>query len=259
MNKRILLILVVLSLIIVCSKTDAVFEILTFDRFRTQTPHYLMSGQMAIARQLLLDAGFSVRETSYVGPLTYNAPAVFYTGLLSERLNSSEVDNLVAFVNAGGGLVIQREWGDYGSDVDHLASRFGASFNPGPFGGGGYAHPVNKTKDHLIWDGPAGSVTTYDQVGSCSVIGVTGIGEHGSDPGEVGLAITTYGEGRVVFLTDVNAWDDWVDDVTPYPGTNNAIVWENMFLWAAGVPEPCVMVIAATSTAALLCWRRRRA
>jgi hypothetical protein len=36
-----------------------------------------------------------------------------------------------------------------------------------------------------------------------------------------------------VFLTDMDAWDSQDDPVTPTPGSNNAIVWENIFHWAS--------------------------
>jgi len=43
----------------------------------------------------------------------------------------------------------------------------------------------------------------------------------------------------VVFLTDINAFSSYTsfDTVAPGPGSRNAVVWENMFDWAAGVGE----------------------
>ena len=42
------------------------------------------------------------------------------------------------------------------------------------------------------------------------------------------------GAGKVVFLTDLNAWDDQGDPIVPTPGSDNAVVWENIFHWASG-------------------------
>jgi len=221
---------------------------------------YLTAPAMSDATAVLQAAGFTIGTTSAFTAANIVGACSLYTGAVDVAFTAQEIADVQAFVNAGGGLVIQHDWNSYYPAADALAAAFGATYNAGPFGPPVIGSPVNMTMAHPIWNGPAGSVTTYDQVYSGSVSGVTGIGDHSTDPSQVALAVTTYGAGRVVFLTDMDAWDSLPDAVSPIPGSNNAIVWENIFQYTCGgpvIPAPGAILLGTLGTA-LVTWLRRR-
>ena len=258
--KKVLTVLITLVFTAGVSTTIWASLILSLDDTRTESDpagdYYLTGSAMETATSILYDAGFSIGTTPRFYTSNIVGAQVLFTGPVNVDFTAQELSDIEGFVNAGGGLVMIGEWGSYMEEVNPLAAVFGASYDPGPFGIGGVETLVNMTAPHPIWNGPAGSVTSYDQVYSSSVFGATGIGEHSSDPGEIALAVTTYGAGRVVFLTDANAWDD-ESGMVPPPPSNNAIVWENIFHWAA-VPEPATMSLMASGCLGLLLLRRRR-
>lgn len=251
-----------LALVVMAASPAALLgvHILSLDASRTGSggelgdERYLTSTSMPDATQILLDAGFTIGTTSIFSAANIAGADVLFTGDVSVEFTAQEIADIQAFVSAGGGLVMLRDWGIYYPAADPLAAAFGATYDPGGFGLEHTPTPVNRTAMHPIWNGPAGSITSYDQGYSSSVSGVTGIGEHSTDLGEVGLAVTIFGVGRVVFLTDGDAWDSAGDPITPHPGNNNGIVWENTFHWA--VPEPCTLLLLAVGSLAF--WRRRR-
>ena len=225
----------------------------------TGADRYLTSTSMANATSVLTAAGFTIGTTGQFTAANTAGANVLFTGAVDTAFTAQELTDIAAFVSAGGGLVMMRDWGSFYPVADPLAAVFGATYNPGGFGAPVSA--VNLTVAHPIWNGPAGSVATYNQVFSSSVAGVTGIGDHSTNPGQVGLAYTTPGLGRVVFLTDMDAWDDLGDTESPTPGSNNAIVWENIFHFAASpalVPEPSTLIIWSLLGILGIGWLRRR-
>ncbi len=197
---------------------------------------FLTSGAMATATQVLWDAGFSITTTSDFILENILDASVLYTGLVDVGFSAQEMADIEQYVFHGGGLVIQRDHTDLYPAADDLAVLFGAEYDWGPYGDGVPCErtPIAQVVTHPIWHGPAGAVTSYDQIWFSGVLGGDPIG---TASGVVALAVRSYGAGRVVFLTDIAAWDDidtCDEQLTPVPGSSNGIVWENIFHWADG-------------------------
>ena len=234
----------------------------TSDENETGGPRYLTSPSMVNATNILLGAGFTISTTDRFLAANIGGASVLYTGAVSTDFTNQELTDIGTFVSSGGGLVIQRDWGGFYPAADPLAAIFGVTYDSNSNGTAGMTTEVQKTADSPIWNGPAGSVTSYYQGYSSSIdSGATAIGVHASDLSETALAVLTYGLGRVVFLTDMDAWDDLGGTYKPLitPGSNNAIVWQNMFEYASRpIPEPATMLLFGTGLAALAGITRRK-
>jgi hypothetical protein len=231
----------------------------TSDEGEAGGPRYLTASAMTNATATLLNAGFTISTTDRFLATNIAGACVLYTGAVATAFTSQELTDVQAFVAAGGGLVMQRDWNSYYPAADSLATIFGVTYNTGGIGIGGTVTAVNKTADSPIWNGPAGSVISYGQIYSSSVSGATAIGAHSTDPGQTALATLIYGLGHVVFLTDMDAWDDFGNLAKPLitAGSNNAIVWENMFDYACTpVPAPATIVLLGSGLLGLVSWRR---
>lgn len=213
---------------------------------------FLTAPAMTNATNILLSAGFTISTTDRFYNANIQGACVLYTGTVNVDFDAQELNDISAFVAAGGGLVIQRDWDGFYPSSDALLSLFGVTVNTA----GTSAQPVVSTNAaHPIWNGPAGAVLSYDQVFSSFITGgATIIGNHSVD-GTAALGVLNFGAGRVVIVTDMDAWDDQGDPVTPTPGSNNAIVWENIFHYAC-VPSPGAAAVLGMGGLVML--RRRR-
>jgi hypothetical protein len=148
--------------------TASATVILSLDASRTGDENegggdrYLTGAAMSDATGVLQAAGFTIGTTPAFTAANIAGARVLYTGAVDVAFSAQEISDIQAFVSAGGGLVMQRDWDSFYPAADPLAAAFGAAYNPGPFGPAGTASPVNMTIPHSIWNGPAGSVTTYD-------------------------------------------------------------------------------------------------
>lgn len=234
------------------------FSVLSLDASRTGDadevggPRYLTSPAMLDATNILLGNGFSISTTDRFVTANFGAAHILYTGAVSVEFTQEEIDNTVAFVNSGGCLIVQRDWNGYYPAADALATAFGVTYDPGPYGIPDVPAAVVQTGNGPIWSGPAGSAGAFAQVVSAAVIGTDAVGEHSSDPGTVAIGTKRLGLGQVVFLTDMDAWDSFGDSVTPTPLNANGIVWANVFY--SCVPEPSTALLLL---AAVACVRRR--
>ncbi len=223
------------------------FSILSLDGSRTGDsnegggPRFLTAPTMVDATNILLGNGFTIRTTDRLVSDNFGDAHILYTGAVREDFSAAEINDTAAFVAGGGCLILQRDWGDFYPASDPLAAAFGVSYDIGPYGLSGVPTAVVRTAANPIWDGPAGSVGAFAQVVSSGLIGVDPIGEHSSDAGVVAIGTKSFGQGRVIFLTDMDAWDSVGDSVTPNPLNANGIVWANIFL--SCVPEPSSLLL----------------
>ena len=216
---------------------------------------------MVDATNILTARGFTVQTRPNFLAANIAGAMALYTGAVSVAFSAQEITDVQAFVNAGGGLVVQRDWDSFYPAADPLAAAFGVTYDTNAYGPSS-ASPVNMTVAHPIWNGPAGSVTSFDEVFSSAVAsGATSIGVHSTNTSKSGIAYKQVGLGRVVFLTDMDAWDSGADETAiPMPGNRNGIVWANIFEYAANnVPEPTAACGACVLAAAGLVRRRRGA
>jgi len=243
------------AVLFLCGAVDGA-SIVSLDASRTGNEgepgddRFLTADSMVDATQILLDAGFSIFTTNLFIDANITDAAVLYTGSVDTDFTAQELTDIEAFVAAGGGLVVQRDWNDFYPAADPLAAVFGVTYGTDPVGPP-IPRRVDKTMDHPIWSGPGGSVTEYLQQFSASVTGGTVIGDHQDGGGAI--SVVEHGLGRVVFMTDMDAWDSLGDTITPMPGNDNGIVWENIFAWTA--PSPGAVPLLAIG---LLGTRRRR-
>lgn len=250
--------LVVTCIACVAPASADLFSVLSLDETRTGNsdepggPRYLTAPAMVDATNILLNDGFSIQTTDRFVSANFNSAHILYSGAVSVDFTQDEIDDTLAFVNAGGCLVLQRDWGDYYPAADALAAAFGVTYDTGPYGISMVPTSVIQTTASSIWSGPAGSVSAFAQVYSAGVIGADSIGEHASDPGVVAIAARNVGLGKVYFLTDMDAWDSVGDSVTPTPFNANGIVWANLFY--SCVPEPTTALLLLAGAA---CLRRR--
>lgn len=236
-------------------------NILSLDASRTGSEgeaggdRYLTSDSMFNATNLLLDAGFNIGTTSAFNATNTAGFDTLYTGAVDVAFGGQEIADIQSFVSNGGGLVIQRDWGNFYPAADALLSAFGVSFDTTNIGSN-IPSTVSLSSPHAIWNGPAGSVSSFTQVASMSITGGADIiGNHVTGAGALG--VLNWGQGRVVILSDMDAWDDFGEAITPTAGSNNAIVWENIFHYTTNsVPAPSTAVLLALG--GLTATRRRR-
>ncbi|MBO6512551.1 MAG: PEP-CTERM sorting domain-containing protein [Phycisphaerales bacterium] len=238
-------------------------DILSLDDTRTGNEgeagdnRYLTSNSMNSATNILLNAGFGIGTTNSFEGVSNDNWSTLYTGTVNVDFSAQEISDIQSFVSAGGGLVIQRDWGNFYPASDSLLSAFGVSVATAPIGVGGEPSNVSMSAAHPIWDGPGGSASSFLQQFSSTITGGADIiGTHDASGGGA-IGVLEWGLGRVVVLTDMDAWDDFGDNISMDPGTNNAIVWENIFHYANNtIPTPGSMMLLALGgmTAA----RRRR-
>lgn len=237
-------------------------DILSLDASRTNNEgeagdnRYLTSDSMNSATNILFNAGFGIGTTSSFEGVSNDNWSTLYTGTVSVDFTAQEITDIQSFVSAGGGLVIQRDWGNFYPAADGLLSAFGVSVNTTAVGPASPSN-VSMSAAHPIWDGPGGSASSFLQQFSSTITGGADIiGTHDATGGGA-IGVLEWGLGRVVILSDMDAWDDFGDEISMDPGTNNAIVWENIFHYANNtIPTPGSMMLLALGgmTAA----RRRR-
>lgn len=202
---------------------------------------YLGSPACADATALLQASGYAIDAVPGFDASTLQGADVLFTGLVDVDFDMTELLAIEQFVANGGGLIVLREWGSFYPAVDLLASVFGVNFDTAPSGAAGAMSLVHQVAAHPVWSGPAGSLISFpvERAGALSS-GATAIGSHSAD-GRAALAALEYGHGRVLFLSDSAVFDS-NSPVPPLPGTDSAVIVENMLAWVTGAigQEYCI-------------------
>jgi len=144
--------------------------------------------------------------------------------------SDDEVEALVTFVEDGGRLVIAGDHTPSGVALDVLAARFDVGYGPDLLQGRQTAQVTDFNND--VTNGPAGVVDSF-------LAGVPNSGLTSTNPDfrvaalypddGVALGLLSLGFGEVVFLTDLNPFDDYRLGLL-----DNQILWTNLFDYLDG-------------------------
>lgn len=207
-----------------------------------------------------LDAG--IDGTSLGGVETVYLPL----GLGNSILSSSEVSALTSFVASGGNLIVEGEHNP--SSYQNLAAAFGVTilgFSSGdsswatlPITGtyagltsGPYGNPTSlaTATTGAIDPGSTSGISLIDGGGGLSLLYVLGAG--------AGLSS---GSGDVIFLTDVNHFDD-PENTGGWSQGDGPTFWRNMFglgATSSNAPEPGSLALVALGLVGVSLGVRRR-
>jgi len=196
-----------------------------------------------VTQELVQSVGFDVAEsTTFPSDLT--PYSVLILDVPSWAYSADEIDGIVQFVAAGGGLLVLGEYsegtGAIANTVDPLLANFGYSVVEENSGGGPYRRSDGRILDlpvthvpNLIQQVNAGWVATvtYPAGGAPFILS----GGYGDVPAGTPVAAAGgYYAGRVVVTGD----NDFIDP-TASEGTDSAALLQNMLTWLANEsPQP---------------------
>lgn len=165
------------------------------------------------------------------------------TGVGSPRLTEAELESLVDFVRAGGGLLIlgETEAKKYGNSHADLAARFGIAIDNATVQDSAHCHkdvatwilaqPAETMRTNLL--AGVDAVCLY-RAGTLSTVAgfepqpvtVLKASENSSHPNAALLSVQTFGTGRVAVLADSDVFgDDSVRELSHLP------LWLNLMTW----------------------------
>jgi hypothetical protein len=180
------------------------------------------TGQQGIAHTQVLDAHSVSAVPSFDAASLADADIVY----LWSPIDPDELGVLDDFVRAGGRLILM---GDHGTNVlpfPVLGPHFGVEYSSGPaqsqiaVARTGFPNPLT--------NGPAGDVATISVVAANSGLNSTNPDFQAvaqfETTGGVAMGYLRHGAGEVLFLTDLNTFDD-----TALGQRDNQILWSNLF------------------------------
>lgn len=215
--------------------------VVSLDVTRTFDGNYLTGGRMYDASEVLYQAEWDLALADRFTPDSTADADVLFTGVVVTDFLPEELAHVEAFVRGGGGLVVVLENPEVPTAAAaSLAALFAVEYDLDHQHSGDGSSAVEPIAWHPIWQGVAGSASSYAIHAPSAILSPPSsfIGVNDWDS-SAAMAAIEYHQGRVVFLTDVNAFNGTTtfDQITPEPGTPNAVVWENLFDWVAGGPE----------------------
>ena len=185
--------------------------------------------------------GFSVDTTSAGfladGLSEYNVAVVCLGSSYDSAYSTAEIELLTSFVNSGGGLIIMSgHLFTPNENISALAEEFGISIGLG-------SNTISNTytsnlAEHEVFDGfgPSDSIYLLGGGGLAVSGGALGVAW---ENGQIVVAVSEYGAGRVVAIGDFNMWSDVAGT---YDMAKNAEFALNAFNYVA-VPEPATILI----------------
>jgi len=211
--------------------------------------------------------GFSVSSMDIFDPSILDACDVFVVTYCITDYNTTEIEIIQDFVNAGGALLIVTEWTTFGDGTDDLMNSFGYVRNSSSVNledsddNVGAAYHISFDPDNINMHSTKVGVDVLEVYGSTALIEMPadavplvvtdtdGTATWSGTDEANGLPVAaaqTVGEGRIIVLCD-NGFvsdHDWDSDATiNYYDEDNEIFTRNAFRWlaGAGIPEQTVV------------------
>jgi hypothetical protein len=224
---------------------------------------YQPSGYYQALSEHLGDNDFTMVTTSrgflIDDPTGYDVIVVCLTSAFYSSYTSAEVDRIVDFVDAGGGLLIM---GDRqaapNANIQPIASQFGITFGPDVVSGYPNFYDVYTSEldlSHYVFS----SFASNDEIFmyAASELSVTGpafpIAQQ-EGTGKTIAAAAQYGQGRVVALGDCSLWslsESVFNSWDYFHEADNPQFALNTFTYLA-VPEPAMLLLLGLGTALLI-------
>lgn len=195
--------------------------------------------------QNLQSNGFSVGTTglgnnfSSTNLAGVDIAVVAVTSSWDSEYSIDEITDIKNFVGNGGGLLIMADYNSNNSNIQALASEFGVGISSGNAFGLVTNSTITDFSDHSILEGVDQLMMTRGASELLLSGEATSVARHFT--GKTMVAITEYGEGRVVIIgdnhlfTDLNGYYDIPDSQEFSLNTFNHL--------AAPVPEPATIAI----------------
>lgn len=179
------------------------------------------TGQQSVAHTQVRDA-HTVRGVTRFDPSTLIGANIVYLGG-AYVLDRAQMDALEAFVHQGGRLIFASDWNP--RDLGPVAARFGVSYGTATLDDTQIASVVQA--DNPISDGGAGIVESFSAYYTNSGVTSTNpsfvaVARYSNNA--VALGYIQSGLGDVVFLTDLNTFDN--GSLSLY---DNQTLWTNLF------------------------------
>jgi len=165
---------------------------------------------------------------------------------------SAEIERVVNFVNAGGGLLIMgdQQRRNPNANIQPVASQFGITFGSAL---STFEVYTSDLADHPVFDG-IGTIFMYAAV-ELSVSGPASPIAWQQGTETTIAAVAQYGQGRVVALGDCSLWADYSDNDYFYRADNSEFSLKTLTYLA--VPEPATVLLLGLGSLALLRNRSR--
>lgn len=196
------------------------------------------TGQQSVAHSQIVRSNSVSMATSFTPASLASVDIVYCHG--GSDLQSTDISSLTGFVQAGGRLIVASDHGQFVGD-NNVAVEFGVSYSAGrPTNLLGAYTATTLAATGSVLDGAGGHVDQFSVLSPNDSLQSTNpnvriLARYST--GQIALGQLSFGLGDVVFLTDLNTFDD--DRLAQF---DNQRLWTNLFDHVA-VPEPATAAI----------------